>query len=272
MNDPVDSGYASTFGVPAVRAAGRTLPRILLVDDDPTTLGYLQALTEALPAQVETAGTVTEALRLAQAQRHDLWLVDANLPDGNGASLLARLRAAGLRTPALAHTAARERSELDALVRAGFLEALAKPVDADAWRAALKRALGHDSSNGAAKAAAANLMASDAGDALPLWNDAAAARALGGDPAHIATLRGLFLAELPGQLAAIREHGAAARHAQLHRLRASCALVGAARLDAAVRALQDAPESATTLHAFVDAAQATLDQAGDMSLERIARG
>ncbi len=257
MNDPLDTRDAATPGGRAISDAAIALPWILLVEDDPTTLGYLQALTEALPAQVDTACTTAQALQLAQARRHDLWLVDANLPDGDGASLLAQLRAAGFETPALAHTAARERSELDALLRAGFLDALAKPVDAATWRAAVLRALGRRSAE-----AVLSVTELDAGDALPLWDDAAAGRALGGDPAHISALRGLFLAELPGQLAAIREQGAPALHAQLHRLRASCALVGATRLDAAVRALQDAPESATALRRFVDTAQATLDPTG----------
>lgn len=230
------------------------LPGLLLVEDDPTTRAYLLALSQALPAQVETAASVSEAVALAQARPHALWMIDANLPDGDGAGLLARLRALGLRTPALAHTAARDRATLDALLSAGFVQALSKPIDAATWRAALLAALGRD-----APVEAPIETAVDA-DALPLWDNDAAARALGGDPSHVAALRTLFLAELPAQAAAIAGADAQAARAQLHRLRASCALVGAARLDAAVRQLQDAPESGAARAAFAHAAQATLDQ------------
>lgn len=231
------------------------IPLLLLVEDDPTTGAYLLALSQALPARVDTARSMAEAIEQARARPHALWMIDAHLPDGDGATLLARLRALGLRTPALAHTAARERAALDALVAAGFAQALGKPIDAQAWRAALLRALGRAAPHATGTAP----RISEAGG-LPTWDDAAAARALGGDPAHVSTLRGLFLAELPAQAAAIAGQDAAAMHAQLHRLRASCALVGAARLDAAVRALQDAPGGAQARRAFDDAVRATLGQ------------
>jgi CheY-like chemotaxis protein/HPt (histidine-containing phosphotransfer) domain-containing protein len=226
-------------------------PEILLVEDDPTTRSYLQAITEALPARVVGAGTLAQARELAHAQRFDLWLVDANLPDGDGATLLARLRADGLEAPALAHTAARDRDTLDALLRAGFVEALVKPIEPGAWRAAIGRALGERV--GEAPQVRRHVDAA----ALPVWDDALATRALGGNPAHVATLRGLFLAELPAQVEAIRAGGEAVRD-QLHRLRASCALVGAARLDAAVQALQAAPESEAVRQRFFDEAREAL--------------
>lgn len=232
-------------------------PSILLVEDDPTTLAYLEALTAALPAQVETARGMAAALQRALRGHHDLWLVDANLPDGDGATLLARLRSEGLRTPALAHTATRDAAELDALHKAGFSQVLAKPVDAHAWKSAIAAALSLQTK--AAPPVAPPTQAP--GTSSPqTWDDEAASRALGGDPSHVATLRALFLAELPAQVAAIGEHGAQAMQAQLHRLRASCALVGAARLDAAVRALQSQPDSEQARAAFDSAAAAALAQ------------
>ena len=67
-------------------------PRILLVEDDPTTSAYLVALTEMLPAHVDAAASLAEALRHAASNAYDLWLVDANLPDGSGVELLGTLR------------------------------------------------------------------------------------------------------------------------------------------------------------------------------------
>lgn len=233
-------------------------PTILLVEDDPTTCAYLVALTEALPARVEAAASVAAALRHAKTSTHDLWLVDANLPDGTGIELLARLRALSPGTPALAHTAAHDRNELEPLLAAGFADVLVKPIDADTWRTAIRRALGRALTETACRDAA-----TPSGE-LPFWDDAAAARALGGDAANVAALRGLFLSELPAQIAAIRDGDEAARRNQLHRLRASCAFVGACRLEEAVRSLQDSPDDAT-VQAFLRTAELTLSQASEES-------
>ena len=101
---PVDG---SAPAPPPAREAG--LLAILLVEDDPTTRAYLQAITEALPARVDTATCVAQALPMARSGGHALWLVDANLPDGSGVDLLQALRTAFPGTPALAHTAACDR-------------------------------------------------------------------------------------------------------------------------------------------------------------------
>src|SRR5678816_1058340 len=79
-------------------------PRILLVEDDPVSRTFLQAAAEALPAHVDTATTCAEAIHRAGRQTYDLWLIDANLPDGLGSGLLATLRSLSATTPALAQT------------------------------------------------------------------------------------------------------------------------------------------------------------------------
>lgn len=231
-------------------------PRLLLVEDDPTSRAFLVAAAEALPAIVDAAGSVADALDLAGRHRHALWMIDANLPDGSGASLLTALRARGQHTPALAHTASHERSELDALLDAGFGSVVAKPLPADAWREALRAALAGDA--GAEPAAS-----SGSGDASsgPLWDDTIALAAMNGNRAHVDALRQLFLAELPATRQAVREAFSAADHgtlrAALHRLRASCGFTGASRLDAAARVLHAAPASAAALAAFLEVLQDT---------------
>jgi DNA-binding response OmpR family regulator len=231
-------------------------PRLLLVEDDPTSRAFLAAAAEALPATVDEAGSVAEALDAAGCHRHDLWMIDANLPDGSGTSLLSSLRARGLRTPAIAHTAAHEQSELDALLGAGFGAVVTKPLPAEAWRQALRAALAGEA--GAEPASRAGV-----GDAPhgPVWDDAAALAAMNGNRAHVDALRQLFLAELPPTRQAVREAFDAGDHsalgATLHRLRASCGFTGASRLDAAARALHAAPASEAALAAFLDALQDT---------------
>ena len=71
-------------------------PCLLLVEDDPVSAAFLRDAAAALPARVVDAGTLAEAMAEAAATRFDLWLVDANLPDGRGESLLQALRARGV--------------------------------------------------------------------------------------------------------------------------------------------------------------------------------
>ena len=232
--------------------------RILLVEDDPTTCAFLAAAAQGVPARVDAAGSCAAALALAGDQdRHDLWLIDANLPDGDGAGLLAALRARGLAAPALAHTAAREPGILAALREAGFREVLVKPMPATTLQLAVRDALG-------ARVREAPL-AVGAHCAADAWDDAAARAALNGEQAHVDALRKLFLDELPGTRDGVRDAARAGDferlRAALHRLRASCGFVGAARMAATVEQLQAAPESEYALARFLQAAQDTLSSA-----------
>ena len=224
-------------------------PRVLLVEDDPVSAAFLRDAATALPARVDVAGSMAEAMELAATRSHDLYLVDANLPDGTGRDLLKTLRARGNRTPALAHTAAAD-AQIEADLRAdGFLDVLCKPLSMAELHAALARHLTTASPPGAA-------------DHANDWDDTAALAAVGGEAAHVDALRQLFLAELPTQCSRITAAHANGEvetmRAELHRLTASCGFVGAARLSSAVRALQAAPTDAGALAAFQNAADALL--------------
>ena len=241
----------------------RGLPRILLVEDDPVSRAFLAAALQALPARVDAAESVAAALEAAADRGHDLWLVDAHLPDGSGDDLLARLRmTAQPDTPALAHTASTDPDDHLRLTRAGFRAVLVKPLAASDLQRAVGTVLGLDAGPAA--------LAGAAGE-LPVWDDDAAANALNGNRAHVDTLRGMFLAELPKARARLLE---AARDGHLdrvrddlHKLRASCGFVGAARLGTVVHALEerlaaaavgDAAGTGELLARFADAAEETL--------------
>jgi len=234
----------------------KTPPRILLVEDDPTSRAFLTAAVQALPLEVDGAGSIAAALALACSRRYGLWLFDANLPDGNGRELLEQVRREQPHVPALAHTAADDPATRDALIAAGFSDVLVKPLPAAAVQAAVRHALGLDVGTASTRGVGV--------DAQPLWDDDAAADALNGNREHVATLRRLFIAELPQVreriVAAARggDHGAA--RAELHKLRASCGFVGAARLAGVVQALQSRPDDADALECFDRAARATLAQ------------
>ena len=226
-------------------ATTSALPRLLLVEDDPISAAFLRDAASALPADVHVACNLAEARRAIEAIDFDLWLLDANLPDGRGETLLDHARA-GIRTPALAHTAADDVAARDRLLAAGFVEVLRKPLGVATLHAALRRHLPMPSHR-------------VADTDLPDWNDAGALAALG-DVAHVDALRELFRRELPGQRARIAAAGSdvAAMQAELHRLAASCGFVGADRLRDAVRHLMASPSDPAAMQAFADAADAAL--------------
>ena len=229
-------------------------PRILLVEDDPVSRAFLSAAAEGTPALVAAVETCADALRCEREAACDLWLIDANLPDGSGASLLAALRAQAAGTPALAHTASQDAADHRALLAAGFTEVLVKPLSMDALQGAIRRALG--TRLGVADGESRSY------PQLPAWDDAAALSALNGQQAHVAALRQLFLDELAGQCRgidrALTDGDTAAAAGILHRMRASCGFVGAARLGEAVRRLEGAPAPGTLLDDFRAAAGALL--------------
>ncbi|MBX9402476.1 response regulator [Lysobacter sp. BMK333-48F3] len=230
------------------------VPRVLLVEDDPVTRAFLTAAVEAMPAQVDGADSLAAALALGDAHDYQLWLFDANLPDGSGSDLLARLRMRHPRTLAVAHTATGESEVRERLIASGFCEVLVKPLPASAVRATIRRLLVLPEPESAAEAS------------TPAWDDDSAARALNGNRTHIATLRGLFVQELPNARHAIRSAhqlgNVDAVRAELHKLRASCGFVGAVRLAQAVQELQAQPDSAALLARFESAADETVRSAG----------
>ncbi|MFD0738622.1 response regulator [Lysobacter koreensis] len=230
-------------------------PRVLLVEDDPISRAFMSVALEAVPAEVDSADSLAAALALANAQDYALWLFDANLPDGSGVELLARLRHRHPHTPAIAHTASDDKAVLDTLAVAGFARVLVKPLPSATLQRAVRSVLGLGDAVGQASR--------DEPQAdPPAWDDEAAALALNGNRAHIATLRGLFVHELPHVRERIRADARSGDldsvRASLHKLRASCGFVGAARLGVAVRELHHQADSPVLLARFVDAAQDTL--------------
>lgn len=228
-------------------------PRVLLVEDDAVSAAFLMEAIAATPAQVALASSIGEALRLADRDRFALCLIDAHLPDGHGSELLAALRARGEHAPAIAHTAETAKAVLDRLIDAGFEEVLIKPLSVAVLQGAVRRfAYAQASASKVARIAGpdraepvlqqAPQLAQPSGSKYPLWDDAAALRALNGNSAHVEAMRRLFGAELPEQSrrirAAIREHATDALRAELHKLIAGAGFVGAARLAEHARALQ----------------------------------
>lgn len=232
--------------------------RLLLVEDDPISRSFLEDALGDVPAVVDSTSDIASAIVLARLHPHDLWIVDAHLPDGSGVDCLRALRKFQ-GTTALAVTASTARDELDALCDAGFVEVLSKPVSVAMLCATVRRLVGH----------APQAIREPSPGKLPVWDEQQAMSAIGGDRAALLKLRGLFRAELPSlvdQLQRARLAGdAAAAQAVLHKLKASCGFVGAARLSRAVEALAQSPLDSHLAQLFDFAAQDALAWQDDQS-------
>src|SRR5690348_9265101 len=77
--------------------------RLLVADDHPMFVSGLTALLDAEEdmSVVAVAATGEEALRAATEQAPDVAVLDVNMPGGDGLTVAAGLRAAGLPTRAL---------------------------------------------------------------------------------------------------------------------------------------------------------------------------
>lgn len=108
------------------------LPRLLVVDDNPTNLAFVQVLLKSQPLQLTLASSGVEALQLCQQQRFDLVLLDIQLPDLAGTDVAIQLRqlAGYQEIPILAFTAHALDDEVTAFKRAGMNDVILKPLDA----------------------------------------------------------------------------------------------------------------------------------------------
>ena len=230
-------------------------PLLLLVEDDPISRSFMGAALEALPAQVDTADSMQAALALQGI--HDLWLLDANLPDGNGIDLLAALRDRRSATPALAHTADNSPALQVRLLQAGFAEVLVKPLGALRLQEAARRWLG------VATAPPQRIGEGQRAFAvLPLWDESVALAALNGSRDHVATLRRMFLDELLRQhdviIDALDRNNLGMAKQFLHQLKASSGFVGALRLNAAAKGLENELSAPSVILAFTAIVHETL--------------
>lgn len=68
-------------------------PRIVIVDDEPGIVDFVEMGLAQEGIALIAAGTAAAGLRAVRAERPDLVIVDVGLPDGNGFELVTRIRA-----------------------------------------------------------------------------------------------------------------------------------------------------------------------------------
>jgi DNA-binding response OmpR family regulator len=123
--------------------AGRRtgLVRILLVEDEPEMAAALRAALDRYDMVIDHVLTLGEARAALAARVHAAVLLDRQLPDGDGLSLIPTLRAKGLAVPVIVLTARGEVPDRIAGLDSGADDYLAKPFAVEELLARLRAVL-----------------------------------------------------------------------------------------------------------------------------------
>jgi PAS domain S-box-containing protein len=107
--------------------------RVLVIDDDSDALDLASAILARAGAQVRTAISAADAMRLMQEWRPDVLVSDIEMPGEDGYALIRKVRALdpreGGRTPAVALTAYGRIEDRMRTLSAGYTMHVPKPVD-----------------------------------------------------------------------------------------------------------------------------------------------
>lgn len=123
------------------RPPGQRL-RALIVDDEAAIRRFLRSVLVAEAFDVEEAGDIAGALKLAATLKFDLAVLDLGLPDGNGADLIAPMRVAG--GPAvIVLSALDDEPRKVAALDAGADDFVSKPFGVAEFMARVRAALRH---------------------------------------------------------------------------------------------------------------------------------
>jgi len=123
------------------RTRERGQPKVLVVDDEPDLLELLELTLSRMGLDTTRAQSVSEAIRLLDAQAFDLCLSDMRLPDGEGLRVVEHITEKGLDVPVAVITAFGSAENAVAALKAGAFDYLAKPVALEQLRALVKQAL-----------------------------------------------------------------------------------------------------------------------------------
>jgi two-component system OmpR family response regulator len=128
-------------------------PQILVVDDEPDTVGLLELTLRTAGFSIYTARSGQEGLRLALDRPFDLILLDLMMPDLSGFDLMRSLRelkGASASSPVVILTARDRPEDRDVGERLGAVGYLTKPATRGSLLDAIRRALDSSGDGGSA--------------------------------------------------------------------------------------------------------------------------
>jgi DNA-binding response OmpR family regulator len=120
----------------------RARPAVLIVDDEPAMLELVRdVLDRTIDCRLISAGSIHEAKRILDEQPVQVVLLDVNLPDGDGMSLLPVIREKHPTAQSVVITGQPSLDGAIGAIRAGVSDFLPKPFAADDLRGRVDRAI-----------------------------------------------------------------------------------------------------------------------------------
>ena len=117
-------------------------PTVLVVDDDPGILGYVQSLLSLGGYRVETAESGVEALaRIENGLRPDVIILDIMMPEMDGLATLKHLRDRDPDVPVVMLSGVGQTATVVKAMKAGAYDYIDKSFEADELRLAVEKAL-----------------------------------------------------------------------------------------------------------------------------------
>lgn len=125
-------------------------PKILVVEDDLDMFKALSIRLEANGFEALTAVSVATSLAMVRTQRPDLIILDLGLPDGDGYSMMEKLKSIpeAISIPVIVLTARDPESNQERSYGGGAYDFFQKPVSEDWLMESIRRALGETASKG----------------------------------------------------------------------------------------------------------------------------
>ncbi len=124
-------------GNPAINKLGNTARTVLIVDDDAPFRNRLQLAMERRGWTVIAADSVSEGIEATRRHRPSHAVIDLRLGDGSGLDVVEPLQHSSPDCRVVILTAYGNLATAVAAIKAGAVDYLAKPADADAVEAAL---------------------------------------------------------------------------------------------------------------------------------------
>jgi signal transduction histidine kinase/CheY-like chemotaxis protein len=115
--------------------------QVLVAEDSPDMQILLRRYLESAGAEVEFASTGLQVVQKAAENRHQVILMDIQMPEIDGYEATRQLREIGLKIPIIALTAHAFQEERDRSLQKGCNDHLTKPLDRDLLIATIQRLL-----------------------------------------------------------------------------------------------------------------------------------
>ena len=113
--------------------------RILLAEDNPTTQSLVSAIMEQMGFDLTIVENGQAAVEFLEKEVVDLVLMDCQMPQMDGFTATAQLRAKGIETPVVALTASVREEDQEQCLAAGMNDFLSKPFRLSEMRAILQK-------------------------------------------------------------------------------------------------------------------------------------